>query len=196
MCAMKTLIMKSPLPIINSERVVLKKHTLKQAPLMFDYVKKDQKRLQRFLPWPKHIKTVKDEVNFIKTTHKWWKEKTHFDFGIFRKSDQMYMGNIGIHSISWNNHRCEIGYWILGDFEGQGYMSEAVRALEGAMFRMGFHRIEIRCSTLNKRSANVPRACGYTHEGTLREDGIDMGKFRNTMVFGKLKKEWNQQKRI
>lgn len=100
------------------------------------------------------------------------------------------MGNIGVHSIQWDQHRCEIGYWILGDFEGNGYVSEAVRALENALFKVGFNRIEIRCNTRNARSARVPRSCGYTHEGTLRQDGIDLGKFRDTMIFGKLKREW------
>ena len=100
------------------------------------------------------------------------------------------MGNIGVHSIKWDLLSCELGYWILGDFEGHGYMSEAVKVLESELFKMGFNRVQIRCNDLNKRSANVPQACGYIYEGTIRQDAIELGKFRNTMVFGKLKKEW------
>ena len=29
------------------------------------------------------------------------------------------MGNLGVHTIAWESRCCELGYWILGDFEGQ-----------------------------------------------------------------------------
>lgn len=66
------------------------------------------------------------------------------------------MGNLGVHTISWENDRREIGYWILGQFEGQGYMTEAVDAVTAELFRHGFNRVEIRCSSLNSKSAGVP----------------------------------------
>lgn len=192
---MKPLKVKAPKVSIESERIILRKHDMKQAKIMFTYVDQDRRRLRKFLPWVDKVRTVEDEKQFIKKTHKGWKEHTLFEFGIFRKSDLKYMGNIGAHSIRWDRHSCEFGYWILGEFEGQGYMSEAVKALESAMFGLGFNRIQIRCNNTNKRSANVPRACGYTHEGTIRQDGIDLGKFRDTMFFGKLKKEWRKSKK-
>lgn len=191
---MKPLKPKPPAEKIDSDRIFLKKHDLKQAQDMFGYVDRDRKRLRKFLPWVDATRTVRDERKFIRFTHQGWNKRTLFDFSIIRKSDQLYLGNIGIHSIRWDRYSCEIGYWILGDFEGQGYMSEAVRALEGEMFRLGFNRIQIRCSTVNSRSANVPRACGYRHEGTIRQDGVDLGKFRDTLVFGKLRKEWKRAK--
>lgn len=191
---MKPLKPKAPPALIESERIFLRKHDIKQAKIMFDCVNRDRKRLEKFLPWVGRTKTIGDEADFIKTTHQWWKELKHFDFSIVRKSDNAYMGNIGIHSIKWERYSCEIGYWITSDFEGQGYMSEAVRALESEMFKLGFNRVQICCSTLNARSANVPRVCGYKFEGTIRQDGVDLGKFRDTLVFGKLKKEWKALK--
>jgi RimJ/RimL family protein N-acetyltransferase len=161
---------------------------------MFEYVDKDRQRLEKFLPWPPFIKSPKDELKFINLMDVAWKDFKNFDFSIFRKEDGVYLGNIGVHSISWKNHWCEIGYWILGRFEGQGYMSEAVRSLEVELFKLGFNRVQIRCSTLNSRSANVPKACGYVHEGTMRKDGIDQGKFRDTHVFSKLQGDWKNEK--
>lgn len=191
---MKPLKLKAPKIRIESERIYLQKHDLKLAGIMFDYVDRDRKRLRKYLPWVDRVKSVDDEKKFIKNTLKEWKKYNLFDFGIFRQSDGAYMGNIGVHSIRWDRYSCELGYWILGDFEGYGYMTEAVKALESEMFKLGFNRVQIRCNNINKRSANVPRACGYIHEGTIREDGIDLGKFRDTMVFGKLKKEWKAKK--
>ncbi|MBL7554899.1 MAG: GNAT family N-acetyltransferase [Bdellovibrionaceae bacterium] len=177
---------KNLLPLLEGSRIVLKKHEEGLASTMFSYVEKDRERLGQFLPWVPFTKTVEDELNYIKHTHKCWDEKTLFDYGIFRKEDNVYMGNVGLHSISWEDCRCEVGYWILGDFEGQGYMSEALRVLEAHVFDLGFHRIEVRCSSINQRSAGVPIACGYIYDGVLKENAVEQEKFRHTSIFSKL----------
>ncbi len=177
---------KSLSPKLVGTKVVLKKHDENLASTMFYYVEKDRERLGQFLPWVSFVKTPNDELSYIKHTHKCWEDGTLFDYGIFRKEDDVYMGNIGIHSIRWEFDRCEVGYWILGDFEGLGYISDALRTLEFHLFDLGFHRIEVRCSSINQRSASVPIACGYFYDGVLKENSIEQKKFRDTYIFSKL----------
>ncbi|MGK5087825.1 GNAT family protein [Bdellovibrionota bacterium FG-2] len=171
---------------IESERLWLKKVDAAHAQAQFDYIDQDRVRLAEFLPWIPHIKTVEDEHKFILQTQACWAEFKRFDYGLFRQTDGEYLGNIGVHSISWSNDCCELGYWILGKYEGQGYVSEAVSALENMLFTEGFHRIEIRCDPLNARSAGVPKRCGYALEGHLREDSLADSGYRDTLVFGKI----------
>ena len=175
---------------IKDARVTLKKHSLDLAETMFNYVDQDRERLRQFLPWVDHTKILEDEIGYIKHTHKSWDNHTLFDYGLFDAQAGTYMGNIGVHTISWEHNCCEIGYWILGKFEGQGHMSNALKALEKYVFELGFNRIEIRCSDLNERSANVPKYNGYTFEGELRQNAIELGKYRNTKIFSKLKFEY------
>lgn len=180
----------SPAQKLEGSRVVLKKHNEELASTMFSYVEKDRKRLGQFMPWVPFTNTVEDELNYIRHTRKCWDDGTLFDYGIFRKSDDLYMGNIGLHSIRWDFDRCEVGYWILGEFEGEGYMSEALRILEAHAFGLGFHRIEVRCSSINQRSANVPIACGYVFDGVLKENSIEQEKYRDTFIFSKLSQHY------
>lgn len=175
---------------LEGSRIFLKKHEEELASTMFSYVEKDRARLGRFMPWVPLTLNIEDELDYIKHTHKCWDDGTLFDYGIFRKSDNFYMGNIGLHSIHWDFKRCEIGYWILRDFEGQGYMSEALRTLEAHAFQLGFHRIEVRCSSINQRSANVPIACGYLFDGVLKENSIEHEKYRDTFIFSKLSHQY------
>jgi len=182
----------SLLPKLEGSRVVLKKHEEALASTMFSYVEKDRARLSQFLPWVPFIKTAEDELNYIKHTRKCWDERTLFDYGMYRKSDDVYMGNIGLHTIRWDLNRCEVGYWILGDFEGQGYMSEALRILEAHVFELGFHRVEVRCSSINQRSASVPIACGYVFDGVLKENSIEQKKYRDSYVFSKLSHQYKK----
>jgi RimJ/RimL family protein N-acetyltransferase len=174
---------------IAGPRVLLKRHVVGLAEKMFGYVDQDRERLREFLPWVDLTRTVTDEAEYIRMTLQQWESHELFDYGLFRKSDGLYLGNCGVHTISWQHRRCELGYWILGAFEGQGYISEAVRALEATFFELGFNRVEIHCSSSNLRSAKVPRAAGYRLEAIQRQDSIENGRFRDTYVFAKLKHE-------
>ncbi len=167
-------------------RIYLKKHQVELAQTMYEYIDRDRKRLDQFLPWVEYIKTIEDELDYIKLTHQQWQNCTCFDYGIFDKNSDIYMGNIGVHGIQWEHNNAELGYWILGDFEGQGFMTESVRVLEEHLFDQGFHRIQICCSDLNLRSAGVPKRAGYSFEGILRENSIEKGQYRNTRVYSKL----------
>lgn len=172
---------------ISTPRLILRKHRRDQSEIMFQLVEQDRQRLREFLPWVDLSQKAEDTLAYIEEALEKWKNYQLYDYGIFRSEDSTYMGNIGVHNINWDQQRCEIGYWIAGPFEGKGYMSEAVRALEQACFKAGFHRVEIRCSAKNLRSAAVPQRLGYHLDGCLRQDSIEHGKFRDTLVFSKLK---------
>lgn len=177
---------------LNGNRITLKKNELEQAETIFDYVNLDRTRLGKFLPWVEFTNTLQDEIDYIKHTHEKWEEKSLFDFGIFDNKSNTYMGNIGVHTIDWFNSSCEIGYWILGKFEGQGFVSDALKTLEKHLFEIGFNRIEIRCSDLNERSANIPKSNAFVFEGELRQNTIQMGSYRNTKVFSKLASDFSR----
>lgn len=172
---------------IEGERILLQRHKLELAEQMFNYVDKDRERLRLFFPWVDQTKNLEDEKYYIKMTIEDWQDQTLFDYGIFRKSDMTYMGNCGVHTIAWCVDRCELGYWILGEFEGQGFMSEAVQSLEKTLFELGFNRIEIRCEPSNAKSASIPRRLHYQLEGHLKENLRLNGRYVDTMVFAKLK---------
>lgn len=174
---------------IPGERVTLRKHKIEMAETMFRYVDEDRVRLGQFLPWVPMTLGVHDERDYIEMTLSQWNDFKMFDYGIYENATGLYMGNIGVHTIDWDNDRCELGYWILGRFEGKGFVSEAVRVLEKNLFDGGFYRIEIRCSSLNRKSSQVAERCHYKFEGCLREHAVENGQRRDTLIFSKLKHE-------
>jgi len=173
--------------LITSSRLELRKHVQDLAETMYRYVDQDRERLRVFLPWVDETTSVAAEADFIKMTHESWEKGTLFDYGIFERKTGVYMGNVGVHHIAWTHDCCEFGYWILSGFEGKGYVSEAVTALAEVSFGLGFHRLEIRCSSHNPKSAAIPKRLGYSLDGTLRENVIEQGRYRDTLVFAKLK---------
>ena len=111
-------------------RVRLAKYEPGFAPAMFAAVDADRARLRTYLPWVDLIRQVSDEENYIRSATLQWMELRTFDFGLFLREGGSYLGNIGVHSIAWNDDRAEIGYWLTGSAEGKGYIGEALAALE------------------------------------------------------------------
>lgn len=180
-------------PLLSGQRFQLRRHDVGNvkalASTIFSLVERDRERLGKFLPWVDLTKTWEDEVRYIEMAHQHWEEFKLFDYGIYRQPDDCFAGNIGIHSINWTDNHCEIGYWLAAEFEGQGYISEAVGMLEREAFTLGFQRVEIRCSARNERSANVPIRCGYTLEGTLRQIQFMHGVYYDTLVFARVRSD-------
>lgn len=142
------------------------------------------------MPLMKQITSVQHEIDFVNRSLDRWEQFQGFEFGIFTRSDDLYLGNIGVHDISWAGERCQIGYWILGRHEGQGYVTEATQALCNVLLGHGFNRIEIRCNPRNIRSSNIPRSLGFKFEARLaqlRKD--DSGLYHDSQIFARLKSQ-------
>jgi len=182
-----------PQSSIVGKTLVLKKHESSLAPVMFETINRDRHNLRQFLPWVDGTKTQQDSVDYIQLTEKEWAAGSLFDYGIFLRATSTYIGNIGVHTIAWKHRRAEIGYWLVSEFQGKGHMSEALSILEKELFHLGFNRLEIRCSSKNIRSANVPKRNHYQHEGILRQDCLEFHGndqvFRDTLIFAKLKND-------
>lgn len=176
-----------PSELLESERLILRRHHVDDAQRMFKAIDSDRGRLSVFLPWPEKIITVEDERDYLLKAESWWNNFELFDYSIITKDKDTYIGNVGVHTINWQNDCCELGYWLLGSFEGAGYMREAVTALEKHLFEIGFNRIEIRCEPNNMRSSRVPGALGYSYEGLLRENIKWQDRYRDTLIYSKIK---------
>lgn len=64
--------------------------------------------------------------------------------------------------------RVEVGYWLRGDAQGQGYATEAAAAAMALGLALpGIGRVEIRCDEANAASAAVPRRLGFRLARTI-----------------------------
>ncbi|MBF0300385.1 MAG: GNAT family N-acetyltransferase [Oligoflexia bacterium] len=183
----KSIAKQHPSGEIVGDNIILKKHQIETAEVMFNLVDKDRKRLQEFLPWVEATTSISDVIEYIKGCLERWEKYEEFTYSMFRKNDQQYMGNVGIHAIRWNHNKCEMGYWIGSEFEGKGFVREATYLLEQTMFNLGFNRIVIKCSTRNLRSVAIPIRLEYRLEGVAYQDVIENDRYDDTMCFAKVK---------
>ncbi|WP_053228145.1 GNAT family N-acetyltransferase [Spirochaeta cellobiosiphila] len=171
---------------LEGTRVLLKKHDINNAKLMYELVVRDRERLSKFLPWPKKIEKVEDEEMFIKYCLDSWASFTACQYAIYLKETNQYIGNIGAFNFDTVNDCCEIGYLIFSEFEGRGYIIESLTILEKTLFSMGFHRLYILCDPANSKSNSIPKRLNYYYEGIQRESAKYNDMYNDLEVYSKL----------
>lgn len=108
---------------------------------------------------------------------------------VFDAAGGEFVGATGLHRMDWSVPRAEVGYWCRTSRAGRGFITEAVRAVCGYAFEhLGAERLEIITDEGNEASRRVAQRCGFTLEGTLRnERRAPQGPLRNTCVYARLK---------
>jgi [ribosomal protein S5]-alanine N-acetyltransferase len=140
--------------------------------------------------------TEPDTKGFVKKAIAWRasKPRTHYELAItLRKSGEL-IGGCGIEKRPPRKDGI-IGYILNKPHWNKGYATEAVRALvEFGFTRLALHRIAALCDPLNIGSNRVLEKAGMTLEGHLREDFPVRGRWRDTMIYAILEREWKSPK--
>lgn len=132
--------------------------------------------------------------DFTRECEELWSRFEEYAYELRAREDGRFIGHASVHALAFKHECAELAYWVRSEAEGKGYVSEAVTGLEQYLFGRGFHRVEIRCDTLNVASKKVAERCGYTLDGTLRQHMKRRdGTYRDSYVFGKLAQEAGQR---
>jgi RimJ/RimL family protein N-acetyltransferase len=85
----------------------------------------------------------------------------------------------------------ELGYVFEPAMGGQGYATEAARAVLGLGFEgLGLHRIVARLDARNEASARLARRLGMRQEARLISNELFKGEWSTELVFAMLAEEW------
>jgi len=174
---------------IETERLLLRKHQLEDGARMFKTVDSNRELFEVFLPWVKPTQSQQDSEDYIKLSLKNWEESISFDYSLLIKNGEIYIGNLGLHTLALAHRRGEFGYWLDQGAQGQGYMTEALVALQKVCFDAGLNRLEIRCAPANEKSAGVAKKLGYKLEAQLRDNFWIGDRVQDTLVFSKIKSD-------
>lgn len=78
---------------------------------------------------------------------------------------------------------CTVGYSLAENYQGQGYMSEALRAgIDYAFSQLHMHRIEANYLPFNQRSGNLLKRLGFTINGYAPEYLYIAGRWQDHIL--------------
>jgi len=116
------------------------------------------------------------------------------NYAIILKETGELIGAVGLRVEKKFNH-AELGYWIDKNLWGNGYCTEAARALvEYGFNKYGLHKIFAEHLKRNPASGKVMQKLGMKKEGLLKEHVIKWNKYEDVLVYGILKDIWNESK--
>ena len=164
-----------PLTINNDNRLNISES-------MFNTVKQDRDYLSEYLPWPKYIKSVQDERDFIKRLDAEMKQDYNLIYAIMNMSDNeqgQLIVTVGFNYIYWKNSVGFIGYWLSKNYQKNGIMTQSVKQL----IKFGFDilkldHIHISAAESNYKSRGIPERLNFVQYDNV----MDVDSLGNKMV--------------
>ncbi len=170
--------------------ILLREVRIEDAAAIYHAIDTHRDYLRTWLPFVDNMHSVADEEAFLKTVLSVPAERYEPVFGIWNDRNEI-CGLIGFHFSDFANHRTEIGYWLLPEYQHRGIMTLSVRELcQWAVKEKGIKRIQIRCATGNVASNGIPIRLGFHLEGTERAgELLASGEYTDIYVYSILKEE-------
>ena len=157
-----------PFQNLETERLVLRR--LNEQDFEEVIAIRGNPEVMKYIPRPL-AKTKQDALAHIAQIEDKIINNTGINWGITLKGSPTIFGIIGIFKIYPENHRAEIGYTSLPQFNSQGYITEATKAVVTYGFeQLNLHSIEANIDPRNKASERVVQKNGFTKEAHFIEN--------------------------
>lgn len=128
----------------------------------------------------------------------WYKDLVASQRGIWwcvRQAESgTFVGAGGFNGWNHEHAKAEIGFWLLPNFWGLGYMKEAMSEMLNYGFCvMKLNRVEGFVEASNMNCKRAIEKIGLSMEGTMRETEKKAGNFIDVDIYRILKREWEQK---
>lgn len=176
---------------IETERLRLRPPQAGDGAVLYEALQESLPELRRYLaslPWVANEQTPESAELYCRNAQANFVGRKDLPFFVFDKASGRLVASTGLHRTVWTTPKTEVGYWCRSSCAGQGYVSEAVRALVGYAFHhLSAVRVELITDEENTASRRVAERCGFVLEGTLRQERrAPGGDLRNTCVYARL----------
>ena len=175
--------MNGKFPVLESERTILRQFT-----------DLDLEHVFKGLSHPEVIQYYGisfDSLEATKEQLEWFKDLEENGTGIWwavcDKSSGDFLGAGGLCELSKEHKKAEIGFWLLPDHWGKGYMSEVMPVILHYSFNeLQLHRIEGFVERNNENCKKAMDRLNFTLEGTMRDCEVKNGKFISMDIYSKI----------
>ncbi|NJP08176.1 MAG: ribosomal protein S5-alanine N-acetyltransferase [Leptolyngbyaceae cyanobacterium RU_5_1] len=186
--------MNLDLPLIKTERLILRLATQKDVAAILTYYSENRHFLTPFEParpkdfytiefWKEQVEKALIEFNFDQTLKLCMFKRT---------SPDQVIGKINFNQIQRGiAHYCVLGYNLTEHEQGNGYMTEALKAAIQHMFNeLNLHRIMANYMPHNQRSGNLLKRLGFVVEGYARDYLLINGKWEDHILTSLTNPAW------
>lgn len=185
---------------METERLFMRPYRQGDGPLFFMAGARNQAHLSEF-EWGNVLLHLRDEEHSERVAQDLsakWEAGRYFFIGLFEKHSEEWIGQLYVAPTNHNLSEFTLGFVADVNFEGKGYISEAVNKILDVLFNeMNAHRVVSDCHEKNIRSMRLLERCGFIREGHLRDNKKNPdGSFHGDYLYGILQHEYLNNKHI
>lgn len=165
-------------PILKTERLTLRQLSIedRQAVLILRSDPEINKYLDR-----KPAKTTEDAINFINKVNENFEKNISIYWAITLTKSKTFVGTICIFDCSSEESRCEIGYELMTNFQGQGIMPEAAEAVIKYAFQvLKFNNIHASTHCNNQNSTRLLTKLNFEKNAKTNNENPELNTFTLT----------------
>lgn len=182
----------SRMPVLETERLLLRPMRVSDTNDMFDYARRED--VTRYLLWNPHKEPAYTR-SYLEYLAGRYRIGMHYEWAMVLKAENRMIGTCGFVSVDCSNNAAEIGYVLNPRYRGKGLVPEAVeRVLCFGFETLQLHRIEARYMIENAASRRVMEKVGMRFEGVRRASVFVKGSYRDVGVCAILRPEFRLNK--
>ncbi|WP_153732297.1 GNAT family N-acetyltransferase [Sporosarcina obsidiansis] len=173
----------------ETERLVLRAPELNDAMDVWGAISRSMPSLRRWSKWAQNDVTIETTEDHVRQAVAEFISRKNLTFHLFLKESGEFIGSARLHHIDWRIRKFEVDYWLDMKFEGQGYMTEAIRGLVSFAFEdLQAQRVEFHCDENHCKGRAVAKRADFQLEGVLRKNASSAnGKdLRNTCLYARI----------
>lgn len=180
----------SPFQNLETERLLLRRVSVEDVHEVLAL--RGNPETMKYIPRP-IIKTIEEAMEHINMINDKIDANIGINWAITLKGSTKLIGIIGHYRIQPENHRSEIGYMILPEYNGKGITTEAIKAVINYGFeQMQLHSIEAVIDPENSASEKVLQKNGFVKEAHILENELWEGKFWDTVIYSLLRRNFKK----
>ena len=195
-----SVVWKSGMPLITTERLILRIGDVSDIESELQFYRDNEEHLGPWFPDSGRMRLSRATMEqYMPEFRKRALHDQAYRFQVSLKTDpKRYSGVVSLSRIQRGPEQSAvIGYGIAKILEGQGYMSEAVRAvIRFSLQDLDLHRLEATYAPTNERSSALLKACGFEIEGTMRGSLLINGRWCDHILVSLLNTNWRGTGRI
>nr|WP_315164628.1 GNAT family protein [uncultured Flavobacterium sp.] len=157
----------------------------------------DIQNIYKGLSNPKVIKYYGISFDSLEATEEqmiWYRNLEQNETGIWwaicSLDNNIFYGAGGFNNLNKEHKKAEIGFWLLPEFWGQGFMQEAFPLICDYGFnKLDLNRIEGFVDSENINCKKAVERLNFEFEGTMRDCEIKEGKYLSVDIYSKLKND-------
>jgi ribosomal-protein-alanine N-acetyltransferase len=174
--------MTNPFPVIQTKRLLLRQFNDQDLENVFRGLSHPQV-IEYYGVRYDTLEAAQDQMNFFSELEE---NETGIWWAVCSPDNKEFFGAAGLNNLIKEHKKAEIGFWLLPEYWGKGFITEALpKVCQYGFNNLKLHRIEALVETENFLSKNVLIKQGFSLEGTLKGYEVKNGRFISVEVYAK-----------